>query len=93
MGKNIIMDLTLDTNKKNIEKFKESLNSMGYSVTNPEYYKITRGPHEDKVGVKVGSYLHSCHIESSDIIVLLVMDGDREVTTFSAWEMMDCIKL
>jgi len=49
----------------------------GYIV--PKGAKIWRlhdSKHEGAYGMEVGGYEHSCHIESTDFLVLLVVDGD-----------------
>ena len=70
-----------------IKKFQKELSSMGYIVANPVFYRIRNG---NKIGVRVGQYVHSCHIETSDIFVLLT-PGDKmlpfpEPVTLTCWD-------
>lgn len=57
-----------------IKKLKERLSSSGYLFKSPKYYKITDDKYSGEIGVKVGEFYHSCHVESSDIYVILLND-------------------
>lgn len=51
--------------------------SKGYIVNNEaEFYKTFDNP--ERIGMKVGQYSHSCHVDSSDFVVLLFEDGSVE---------------
>ena len=62
----------------------ELLNHYGYQFDNSNEYFINndyRNKNRDKVGVKVGEFFHSCHIEDTTIFVLLFIDknGKTEI--------------
>ncbi len=57
----------------------QSLSSMGYVIpANAKFFRFKKDK-EDLVGMKVGEYLHSCHIDSSDIHVLLCIERNDEI--------------
>ncbi len=56
----------------------KELNSMGYITISPNHLENSRfyefkKDKETIIGMKVGQYTHSCHVDSSDIYVLLCL--------------------
>lgn len=50
--------------------------AFGYQVPNgARIWKLTDPEHSGGYGMEVGSYVHSCHIDTTDFKVLLVVDG------------------
>lgn len=57
-----------------LEEFKEKLFQLGYQLPkSPKFYQ-----NDEIIGVQVGEYWHSCHVESSKIIILLTMSKNKE---------------
>ncbi len=55
--------------KSLIKKCIENLQSKGYVIPDKaEFYKDRNG----NVGMKVGEYIHSCHVDTTDILILLI---------------------
>jgi len=51
---------------------KKQLSSHGIVVpVGAEFYLVVK---DGRLGMKVGSYTHSCHIETSDFVILLFAD-------------------
>lgn len=78
-----------------IDKFKHDIQSFGYEIPkNAEFFKVIRGKNKDLIGMKVGEYTHSCHIETSDIFVLLHFDAETHKTYVKDyWEYLNLVKI
>ena len=65
----------------------------GYDVPKgTKIWKLTDLEHEGGYGMEVGSYVHSCHIETTNFKVLLVVDDDfHGVESYSDLWLTDCI--
>lgn len=56
----------------------------GYVIPDDvEFYLVTRGTDKNRIGMKVGKYIHSCEIETTDMIVLLFIDSNERVKAYS----------
>lgn len=72
---------------KSVLDFKKELSSRGIIVPiGAEFYRVVK---DGRIGMKVGEYTHSCHIDTMDFVVLLFADfrlGDGEAfeTVFEA---------
>jgi hypothetical protein len=63
-----------DRKMTELGKFKRLLNTFGFMIPeNAEFYKVLES---GKIGMKVGGFEHSCHVESSNIVILLHFKGD-----------------
>lgn len=50
----------------------------GYFTTGKsKFFEISHGDHGGLYGLQVGQYTHSCHIDNTDFIVLLVIDSNQ----------------
>jgi hypothetical protein len=60
-----------------LQEFKRDLETFGYIVPeNAEFYIVkTNDKNQGKIGMKVGNYSHSCHIEQTDFVILFFIDG------------------
>lgn len=62
-----------------VARVRKELNSRGIIVPiNSEFYRVVK---DGRIGMKVGAYTHSCHVDTSDFVVLLFVDfhlGDAE---------------
>lgn len=71
------------------EKFIKELQDRGFNFDNKNiYYKvIPKDEFKDNnlIGVKVGAFTHSCHIETMDFIVLMFLDLGGDFVK-SYWE-------
>lgn len=67
-----------------VSGLKKELRSRGFIIpTDAEFYIVGK---TGRVGMKVGGYTHSCHVETTDIVVLFFGDsnlGDAEA--FCDW--------
>lgn len=74
-----------------LEKFKHNLNTFGFLIPEfAEFYKVTEN---GKIGMKVGGFTHSCHVESSDVIILFHMDEDSNHFIQEYWGCWDLEKI
>ena len=66
---------------------------FGYIVPNgAKIWRLNDLKHEGAYGMEVGGYEHSCHIDSTDFKVLLVVDGDfHEVESYSDMWLSDLL--
>ena len=50
----------------------------GYIIpTTSKFWRIRSGVHRGCYGYQVGRYTHSCHVDTTDFIVLLVNSGEH----------------
>lgn len=79
MAINLTYMKRLTKNQAAATRVRLELSSRGIMVPNDaEFYRVVK---DDRIGMKVGSYTHSCHIDTSDFVVLLFADfhlGDAE---------------
>jgi len=66
----------------------KDFNHFGFQVPDKVNFWKIRGPLSHKgfgaYGMEVGRYVHSCHVDTTDLIVLLVVDGnDNFVESYS----------
>lgn len=63
--------------KMSIEELLHEYGQFGYVVPKgSKFWKIGgSGRGEGKYGMEVGRFTHSCHVDTTDLIVLLVIDG------------------
>lgn len=69
-----------------IQSFRDLAKRFGYQIpSNAEFYCEKRDG--NRVGMKIGEYVHVCHIDTTDIFVLLYMteDGDVVDTVANFW--------
>ena len=52
----------------------DSLKKKGFQVDKAARFFYSR--HEDKAGMLVGAYCHSCHVETSEFYALLDSEGN-----------------
>lgn len=77
-----IADLERETKNK-VRKTREQLiqefGHFGYEVPSTAKFWKIHGPNKGlgAYGMEVGSYTHSCHIDTTDLKVLLVVDGNE----------------
>lgn len=65
-----------------LEKFKRCLKSFGFIIPkDAEFYKTEK----NGIGMKVGHYVHSCHVDTTDIYVLLHIDEDGKTKVKEYW--------
>lgn len=61
-------EIAVEELKKRLELAKKNLEAKGFKVVkDAEFYRVG-----GYIGMKVGQYTHSCHIETSDILILLL---------------------
>ena len=62
------------------EQFITELQARGFQFSSKnEYYKVkSSGKYNNLIGVKVGEYVHSCHVDTTDLIVLMFLDLGNE---------------
>jgi len=67
-----------DNDKKQLLKVKSEFDGRGYDIPKGvKFYKVTssrKSKYTDMIGMKVGEFTHSCHIDTTDFIVLLFVD-------------------
>ncbi len=71
---------------KELEQFKKNLNDYGFTIQkDAKFWEVhSVGPHNGMVGMEVGRYEHSCHVDTTEIVVLLFVDlGGDTVQSFS----------
>lgn len=66
---------------------------FGYEVPKgAKIWKIADDNHAGAYGMEVGGYTHSCHIDTTDFKVLLVVDGGYHgVESYADMWLEDCI--
>ena len=58
---------------KNIYELLKIFGGYGFVIpTTSKFYRINGGKHRGCYGYQVGRYTHSCHVDTTDFIVLLV---------------------
>jgi len=75
--------------KPDKKEFIKLLNSYGYQFDNTNEYYINNNcgsENNGRIGVKVGKFSHSCHVESSDIFVLLFIKENGETKVEEVWD-------
>lgn len=67
------------------EKVLRAFTGSGYEIPKDvKFFKIGTGDDIGLYGMQVGSYVHSCHIDTTDFIVLLIINGcNTHVDSFS----------
>lgn len=69
----------LAKNQSAAARVRIELVSRGIVIPNDaEFYQVVK---DGRIGMKVGAYTHSCHVDTSDFVVLLFVDfhlGDAE---------------
>lgn len=71
------------------KEFIKLLNHYGYQFDSTNEYYINndiRSENNGKIGVKVGEFSHSCHVDSSDILVLLFIKEDGKTEVEEVWD-------
>lgn len=63
-------------NSTNLEKFKNDLQTRGYLIHNHEFYFHI---HTSRIGMKVGEFTHSCHVDTTDFYVILFLDSQFNI--------------
>lgn len=79
-----------------LQKFRRILNTFGYIIpTNAEFYIVKHGEewHKGLIGMKVGGYTHSCHVDSTNYIVLFFCDDDGKTRIGKYDDYLDIEKL
>lgn len=63
-----------------LETFKRDLTGYGYNIPKDvRFWKINTGKHMGQIGMQVGQYSHSCHIETTDFVVLVFFKKSDEL--------------
>ncbi len=73
------------------EKVLRAFTGSGFEIPKgAKFFKIGTGDDIGLYGMQVGSYVHSCHIDTTDIIVLLIINGcNTHVDSFADWWLSD----
>jgi len=84
----------------NVDVIKQKLvdvySGMGFLLPDgSKFWKINGlGKDEGLYGLQVGSFIHSCHVDSTDLIVLLIINGcNSYVDDVSDFWLSNCIKI
>lgn len=54
------------------EQLRKLFSRFGYETNRANVWRVVWGDHRGCYGLQVGSYVHSCHIDSTSFIVLLL---------------------
>lgn len=57
----------------NVDNFKNLLHTFGFIIPkDAEFYTVKeKDENYEKIGMKVGEYTHSCHVDTTDFYILL----------------------
>ena len=62
-----------------LTEIKKIFQGFGYNNNNEKFWSVKDiKTDEVKVGMEVGRHIHSCHIDSTDLIVLMFIDDGRQ---------------
>ena len=66
-------------NTKTLAELLKVYSGYGYIVpTTSKFWRMCIGEHRGCYGYQVGRYTHSCHVDTTDFIVLLVNSGKHD---------------
>jgi len=71
------------------QQFIKTLQAFGFQFNESnEYYLVSGkiGKKDGRIGVKVGEYVHSCHVDTTDILVLLFLNEDGNDYVEDVWD-------
>ena len=87
INKSGISERCSESVKTKLEEAKDNLKRYGFTISkNAKFWEVhmNSSPHKGMIGMEVGRYEHSCHIDTTDLIVLMFVDfGGDSVQSFS----------